>query len=613
MSLRWPALGTVLAESRRTFVRFPFAATSALAAAVLANLLVQRNDPPQPLLAAFFTATLGIPLFVAIRLAVERGGRERPSVLWPLVGLAVLVGFAVAFPSWRQPVQIRRCAQLAVAFHLLVAFLPYLRRGEANGFWQYNRTVFLRFVTAVLYSAVLYVGLTVALVAVDKLFGVRIPSNLYLRLWICVAFVFNTGFFLAGVPRDFPVLDGRRDYPAQLRVFAQFILVPLVAVYLLILTAYLGRVLITSQWPNGWIGWLVSSVAATGILSLLLIHPVRDQAQHQWVRTYARWFYVAMLPSIGMLLAAIGKRIAQYGITEDRYFLLVLALWLAGVAVTFIVRRNADLRVIPISLCAIALVTMLGPWGAYAASMRSQQAHARHVLTRVGLFPNGMAKALPASVPFEARKELSSTFEYLVDTHGLHSVRPILGQELMAAVERDRAVVPSSPVIRERSSEAARYWAGSIMRVLGMDFVQRWESPQQTFFAYNETFNKASEVLDVSDFQYHVRVRGTPPIALVVGGTPCTLAVAPGTQSLRLVAQGGGEATFPLDTLVLRARAGARGDSMPSFRLAAETPALRALLVPQTLDGKVDSSGFTLNNVTADLYLLWLGRPPETR
>ena len=55
-----------------------------------------------------------------------------------------------------------------------------------------------------------------------------------------------------------------------------------------------------------------------------------------------------------MLLLAIGKRIQQYGVTEDRYFLVALALWLSGIALFFIVRRNGDIRVIPATLCVLA-------------------------------------------------------------------------------------------------------------------------------------------------------------------------------------------------------------------------------------------------------------------
>ena len=121
-------------------------------------------------------------------------------------------------------------------------------------------------------------GAAIALAALDKLFGVDVPGTGYLRLWFTFGFVFNTWFFLGGVPRDFAALEASRDYPAGIKAFTQYVLLPIVAVYLVILTAYLVKVLPTWNWPSGWIGWLVSSVAAAGILSLRLVHPAATAA-----------------------------------------------------------------------------------------------------------------------------------------------------------------------------------------------------------------------------------------------------------------------------------------------------------------------------------------------
>ena len=90
-------------------------------------------------------------------------------------------------------------------------WLPYLAVSEPNGFWQYNRSLFLRFCLAALYSGVLYVGLVVALFAINQLFKAQIASVVYARLWLTISFVFNTWFFLAGVPRDLPALEEHRE------------------------------------------------------------------------------------------------------------------------------------------------------------------------------------------------------------------------------------------------------------------------------------------------------------------------------------------------------------------------------------------------------------------
>jgi hypothetical protein len=143
--------------------------------------------------------------------------------------------------------------------------------------------------------------------------------------------------------------------------------------------------------------------------------------------------------------------------------------------------------------------------------------------------------------------------------------------------------------------------------------VQPWEGQVQTHFAYNESYAKGSEVLDIADFDYHVRLRGSPPLALDVGVTPCSLVVVPGAQALRFTARGIGEVIFPLEALVRRARAGQPDDSLPSHRLAAEAAGVRALLVPEALNGRIDSSGVVVQHLTGELYLRWLGRSSEKR
>jgi hypothetical protein len=362
---RSPSLTQLWHAAGQAFRRFPFVLGAAIVAAVAGVLSIDgplEGDHGR----RWMTATLGLPLFLAVALFAEKEAiRHGRRLALNLTGAALLVGFYLVWPGFDGPSATVRYLQYSFGLHLLVAVLPFATAGQLNGFWQFNRALFLRFLFAVLYSGVLYVGLAVALLALDKLFGIRIDGDLYVQLWVLIAVLFNTWFFLGGVPDDLATLDNDALYPKGLKIFAQYILSPLVVVYLLILTAYLVRIVATTSWPSGWIGYLVSSVSVIGILSLLLVYPIRNHPGNQWIGRYTRWFYLALSPSIVMVLLAIWQRVDQYGVTERRYVILILALWLAGIAAFYTLTRSDNIKVIPASLCILAFVTSAGPWGVF--------------------------------------------------------------------------------------------------------------------------------------------------------------------------------------------------------------------------------------------------------
>lgn len=546
-----------------------------------------------PLAAVLAAATLGLPLFVALALAAERVGSRPLSIGLGLLGVAALVGFALAWPHWTDALRFRRYAQLSIGFHLLVAFLPYLDGRESNGFWQFNRVLFLRFLSALLHSGVLFLGLVVALLALDKLFGIKVHGNTYMRLWLFISFLFNTSFFLGGVPENLATLDQRRDYPRALKVFSQFILIPLVAIYLAILTAYLVRVLVTGQWPSNWIGYLVSSVATVGILSLLLVHPLRDDEGHRWIGRYARWFYVALLPAVGMLLAAVWKRIDQYGVTEDRYFLAVLALWLAAISVAFLVRPRTGIRWIPMTLCALAFATFAGPLGAYSVSRNSQLARLRTLFEANQVLVNGVAKPVTTDVPVKDRKEMSGIVLYLLEAHGSGSLRGMLG-ETMPVLASDSLSVGKHRYVDH--NEDAR----GVMKALGMSYVGRWETTQGAPFNYYR-WNAQVRPVSVRGADFHVHLEGSLPAAFRIEDESWRLESLRGMLALSTP---GDTLWFPMDPLVALARAPrADRDTTDASRFTVRSQRTTAMLVPYQFSGIGEGDSLKVHQMTGDLYL----------
>jgi hypothetical protein len=548
-----PTLGIVVTAANRAARRFPLLLACALLAATAGILLVNssENEPYVRLLAA---ATLGLPLLFALTLTGERRFTPRDRRRWLLqgIGVVVLAAFWAMWPNWPEPVQVARYFELSVSFHLLAAFLPYAGVDEQNGFWHYNKALFIRFLMAGLFAAVLYGGLAVALAALDKLLGVDVPNEAYGRLWMVMAFVFTTWVFLGGVPDDLAALEQQHDVPAALRVFAQYVLVPIVVIYLVILTLYLGKVLIERQWPSGWIGYLVSSVATIGILAWLLVRPLEDTEQ-RWVRTYTRGFYVAILPAIVMLWLAIGKRVAQYGVTERRYFMIVLSLWWAGIAIYYTLGKSRNIKVIPATLCVLGLVTFLGPWGAYRVSLASQRGRLDHLVAQYGLRPT----AAPHEVPFDDRKEIAATLRYLLERGDGKSIAARFGG----------SAVPTPANVEPR--------VRTIMASLGVGYVSPWQGEDSVeSISVSSSWDRAPVRIDAYSYVLHLAPRAIGDTVEIERGTLLTF--VKGQNVFRVTTNGGAVLEIPLQPVIDRVAAyrRQRGDSrIPMSLLRAEATA----------------------------------------
>ena len=73
-------------------------------------------------------------------------------------------------------------------------------------------------------------------------------------------------------------MDIEIDYPIGLKYFTQYVLLPLVAIYLGILIAYEAKIAIQWSLPQGWVSIMVLASAIFGILAFLLIYP-RQRSQ----------------------------------------------------------------------------------------------------------------------------------------------------------------------------------------------------------------------------------------------------------------------------------------------------------------------------------------------
>ena len=490
--MKLPSFELVLQGAFRTFLRFPFVLSSALLGTVSALILVDHEGPERAtvLFNILFASILGIPLLFGLTIVAEKRawGRWR-SLGAQALGIALLVGYAFTVPttlSAGPAFHMQRLLVLLIALHLFVSVGPFLSAGEQNGFWPYNKTLLFRILGALLYSHILYLGLTLALAALDQLFTMNMPGKRYAELWIMTFGVLNTWLFLAGIPEDLKGLDRPSEYPKSLKILVNYALAPLAIIYVVIVYAYIAKIVFSWEWSEGWISKLILGFSATGILSLLLLHPARDSEDAGWLKPAFRWFYVLMIPPALMFPLALWRRISEYGITEARYGAAVLAVWLIFIVAYFLLSKAKSIKVIPASLGVFALVVGFGSWGMFHVSEQSQTGRLQELLVREGILVDGSIRKPAAAVRYEDSKQISSILDYLHDVHGFDGIQPWFGESLRS----DSALGWKDPVV--------------VAGMLGAEYVKLWPGSGGGFATFSMNQNLS---LDVRGFDRMVRLQ----------------------------------------------------------------------------------------------------------
>jgi hypothetical protein len=602
--MRIGSVRVVAVEAWSALRRFPETLVVSLASGAVIVWLVHQGREVEGREAMRFVATLslGIPVSFAFAAALERAGARLGRVV-AAIGLALLLAahFAVTRDD-PEAVYTMRLLHVSLAAHLLVAFLPYAR--EAAGCWEWNARLFTRFALALVFSGIVYLGLVASIATAQGLLGVPVAAQTYMDLYVAVAFGFNTWFFLAGVPQPLPAADDPASPPRELRVLVTFVLIPLVSIYLVILYLYVGRIVVLREWPRGTIGYIVSAFSIVGLLTLLLGHPMRRDAQ-AWFSRYARAFGAALVPLVVLLVLGAWRRVSDYGLTESRYLLLALGGWIGIVGTWLAFSRRLDVRMIPMTLFAATVLTAAGPWGAYAVSWRSQLGRlegliAAHQLSTVG---EGAAEA---DVGFEDRKQISSILDYLNDVHAGAGLQRWFDRTLVADVPQQAA--------SRRPSRQGNNPSVAMMQSLGLAYVRGSdEGARVEAFSFGSEWRQTTgPMLDVSGFSAITRVRlqryGPPPWRLSSvpwKGRAVEIGFGPGTAELQIVDRGE-RISIDLAPMVadLRRTFGNQPPNDVEFPvLYGGAGALHASVYLRSITGRMEQHGPNVQSVSGDVLL----------
>lgn len=278
-------------------------------------------------------------------------------------------------------------------------------------FVVYVAKILRAFIISNIYSFIVFVGISGIIFALNSLFKFNFGSSVYLRVAIFSFILFNVVTFFSDFPK---VRDSFTDYkyPKAFRILLVYIITPIVIIYTAILLAYFVKILVLWQIPNNLIVNLVIWFASFSIVYLFFLSRVDSIT---FINKFKIVFPFTLFPLLGMMFFAIYLRIKEYGMTENRYIVIAVGLWIFLSLIYYIFYRENSNISIPIFLSVIILITGIGPASATSLSIRSQNARFEKLLRDNKMIAGEEIKP-NINIESDAKSQIVDIVSYMVRT-----------------------------------------------------------------------------------------------------------------------------------------------------------------------------------------------------
>lgn len=294
---------------------------------------------------------------------------------------------------------------------VLFLLIPILKKKENKE--KYLQSVFSNFVITGIFVAVLWIGVEIILTTVNYLFF-NSGDSLFFRLttysfWFIIE-VFGVSLFLSLLKKPDDNLENY-EFPFIFNLLIKFVIIPLIIIYTGVLYIYMMKVLISMHLPKGLISHLVLWYTAFSVAVMILITPFTQK--DKFFENFKKYFPYFSIPLIFASLFAVFQRTYQYGITENRYYVLISIFWLLFCMILYI--RKMNITGIFISLITCLVISVYTPLSAKNVSNFSQSQRLKRMLVKYGALKDGKISKITQKLTNNEGSQIHTTIQYISD------------------------------------------------------------------------------------------------------------------------------------------------------------------------------------------------------
>ncbi|WP_160725475.1 DUF4153 domain-containing protein [Bacillus sp. USDA818B3_A] len=393
--------------------RFPLTTIFLIATAMISSYLVHSQKDNVKLL---LTLVMGAFLSTAAQVAFERF-YSKQSARFLLMGLVIVLtgGYYLLIhpvPVMSREIEIRTSVAL---FALLWAFIwiPVIKSQIS-----FNKSFMIAFKSlfhSLFFSFIIYGGIAVILAVFSQLI-VEIDGTAYAYTANIVFILFAPMYFLSLIPNypsakdqeDIKGVEEAANCPKFLEILLSYILIPLLAIFTLIIVLYILKNITGVFWTDSLLEPMLVSYAVTVILLYILV----SEIENKFTSFFRKIFPKVLVPIVLFQIVSSVISLMESGVTYTRYYVILFGIFAAaaGILLSILpVRKNGFIAVL---LIIFSVISIVPPVDAFTISRNSQIATLEQELLKYNMLENNRIKP-NNSVSEQDQKIITRTVYYL--------------------------------------------------------------------------------------------------------------------------------------------------------------------------------------------------------
>lgn len=366
-----------------------------------------------------YTMVIGAGIYVLVQILAERYIIKTKEKLALLVGGSVLIILFYILlyhgRSYNTIIDIRTSVTL---FSLFIAFTWIPSIGKKDKFNKSFMVHFKGFFIALFYSVILYIGVSLIIVAINELLF-SISYRIYGHSANLIFILFAPIYFLSLIPiypgrkenavvTDEVTIERMSSCPKYLDILISYIIIPITMAFTMILFLYFVRSIGGKFWTDNLLEPMIVSYSITVILVYLL----SSNLSNKIVLLFRKIFPKILIPIVLLQTIASIIKIEEMGLTHGRYYVILYGIFatISGIIFSFLsVKKNG---MIAILLIIFSVISIVPPIDAFTISYTSQKNKLEDVLNRNHMIQDDKIVYNP-ELSKEDKDIMISSFRYL--------------------------------------------------------------------------------------------------------------------------------------------------------------------------------------------------------